>query len=74
MRLMVSYPLLGVSLLWLVVGLGFIYRPQTMFRIRFAPVASGDDGLTNSGEQSYRYFGMVNLLFAFAFFLFSLTI
>lgn len=70
---MTSYALLLAGLLWVGLGLGYRYRPQAMFRVRSAPFAADGDGLTASGEESYRRLGLFHLLMGVGLTLISLT-
>jgi hypothetical protein len=58
---------LFLSMFWWIVGAGFFFRPQTMFRLRFAPLGPSGDGLTEDGEQSYKRFGIFLILIGVAF-------
>lgn len=58
---------LFLSSMWWIVGAGFFFRPQAMFRLRFAPLGSARDGLTEDGEQSYKRFGIFLILIGVAF-------
>ena len=69
---MVNVPYLIASLFALAMGLGYLLRPQLMFWIRHFPLASGD-GLTESGEQTYRYVGVIILLVGGLTFLWALV-
>lgn len=56
----VADALLFGSWFW-VAGLACLYAPQTVFRIRHAPMAPSEDGLTEAGEQSYRRLGLFHI-------------
>ena len=69
---MVGVAYLIASLLPLSMGVGYLFRPQLMFRIRHFPLASGD-GLTDSGEQTYAYAGTFVLVLGICTFLWGLV-
>ena len=51
------FAFVAACLIWIGIGAVFILDPQTMFRIRYFPPSPNGDGLTEEGENSYKWHG-----------------